>query len=127
MRVLKRRIFERWQRSEGFSDAALCKAIKEMESGLIDANLGGGLYKKRLARVGSGKRGSYRTVLAARIGVRYVFLHGFSKNAVADITQKEKRALQFAGEVFLDLDGVELAQALQAGVLQEVNCDQSYH
>jgi hypothetical protein len=98
-----------------------------MENGLIDADLGGFLYKKRVARPGGGKSGGYRTILSARIGKRYVFLHGFAKKDKANITQDEKRALQFAGKVFLDLSAAELAKALQAGVLVEVHCVEQAH
>ena len=70
-----------------------------MENGLVDADLGGFLYKKRVARPGDGKSGGYRTVLSARIGDRYVFLHGFAKKDKANITQDEKKALRFAGKV----------------------------
>ncbi len=127
MIVLKRKDFARWQVSEKLSDAALCKAVKEMESGLIDALLGGFLYKKRVARPGGGKSGGYRTLLSAWIGDRYVFLHGFPKNDKASITQEEKKALQYAGKVLLTLSTENLAKALQAGVLLEVCCDKQDH
>ena len=97
-----------------------------MESGLIDANLGGCLYKKRVARPGEGKRGGYRTLVSARIGGRYVFLHGFSKSDKANITQDEKAALQFSGKVFLELSAEGLSKALQAEVLLEVYCEQDH-
>jgi hypothetical protein len=71
-RFLKRKDFAKWQAGEKLPDAALCKAVNEMESGLIDADLGGLLYKKRVARPGGGKSGGYRTLLSARIGSRYV-------------------------------------------------------
>ncbi len=98
-----------------------------MENGLIDADLGGFLYKKRVARPGGGKSGGYRTVFSARLGDRYVFLHGFTKKDKANITQDEKKALQFAGKVFLDLSPAELTKALHAGVLLEVHCVQQAH
>tara|TARA_B100000446_G_C10420877_1_gene294591 strand:- start:386 stop:634 length:249 start_codon:yes stop_codon:yes gene_type:complete len=79
MTVFKRKDFARWQASEKLSDAALCKAVREMESGLIDTDLGGHLYKKRVARPGAGKSGGYRTLLSARVGHRYIFLHGFPR------------------------------------------------
>ncbi len=123
-RVLKRKDFARWQAGEKLSDNALCKVVKEMESGLVDADLGGFLYKKRVARLGAGKRGGYRTLLSARIGSRYVFLHGFPKSDRGNITQDEKKALQFAGKVFLELSAVALSKALQSGVLLEVHCEQ---
>lgn len=127
MYVLKRKEFSRWQAGEKLSDTALCQAIMEMQTGMIDADLGGLLYKKRVARPGAGKRSGYRTVLSARIGQRYVFLHGFSKSDKANITQDEKKALQYAGKVFLELSAKELAKALQAGVLLEVYCDKQNH
>jgi hypothetical protein len=68
MNILKRKDFARWQAGEKLTDAVLCKAVKEMEGGLIDADMGGSLYKKRIARQGSGKSGGYRTLLSARIG-----------------------------------------------------------
>ena len=116
--ILKRKDFARWQAGEKLSDAALCKAVQEMESGLIDADLGGFLYKKRVARPGGGKSGGYRTLLSARIG--------FPKSDKANITQDEKKALQFAGKVFLELSTEALAKALQSGVLLEVHCEQDH-
>ena len=125
-RILKRKDVVRWQVGERLPAVALCKAVKEMEDGLLDADLGGFLYKKRVARPGAGKSGGYRTLLSARIGDRYVFLHGFSKSEKANITRDEKRALQFAGKVFLELSGAALSKALLSGVLLEVHCEQDH-
>lgn len=125
-RILKRKDFARWQHNEKLPDAALCKAVQEMDSGLIDADLGGHLYKKRVARAGGGKRGAYRTLLSARIGDRYVFLCGFSKSDKANITTQEKRALQFAGKLFLELSAQALSTALTSGVLLEIDCEQNH-
>lgn len=97
-----------------------------MEDGLIDADLGGSLYKKQVARPGGGKSGGYRTLLSARISDRYVFPHGFPKSDKANITQDEKKALQFAGKVFLELSAEALEKALQSGVLVEVHCEQDH-
>lgn len=127
MTVFKRRDFARWQASERLPDAALCKAVQEMEAGLVAADLGGFLYKKRVARPGGGKSGGYRTLLSARIGSSYVFLHGFPKSNKANITQDERKALQFAGKVFLELSAENLAKALESGVLLEVCCDEQAH
>lgn len=127
MKVLKRKDFARWQASERLPDTALCKAVQEMESGLVDADLGGFLCKKRVARPGGGKSGGYRTLLTARIGHRYVFLHGFPKSDKANITQDERKALQFAGKVFLELSAEDLTKALNVGVLLEVSCEEQAH
>ena len=123
MSILKRKNFARWQTSEKLPDTALCKAVREMESGLIDADLGGFLYKKRVARPSSGKRGGYRTLLAARIGSRYVFLHGFAKSDKENITQEERDALQYTGKGYLELPTEAIAKALRTGALLEVHCE----
>lgn len=127
MTVFKRRDFARWQAGEKLPDTALCKAVQEMGAGLVDADLGGFLYKKRVGRPGGGKSGGYRTLLSARIGSRYVFLHGFPKSDKANIMQDERKALQFAGKVFLELSPENLAKALESGVLLEVCCDEQAH
>ncbi|WP_043692238.1 type II toxin-antitoxin system RelE/ParE family toxin [Luteibacter sp. 9133] len=127
MNVLKRRDFARWQRRHHLDDAALCQAIGEMERGLVDADLGGALYKKRIAREGGGKRGGYRTLLAAQMGSRYVFLHGFLKSDVPNVTSSEKRALQCLGYTVLSMSTKAVAQALKEGSLLEVRCDKQDH
>lgn len=127
MNILKRKDFARWQATERVPDAVLCQAVRAMESGLIDAELGGLLYKMRIARPGVGKRCGWRMLLSARIGQRYVFLHGFAKGDKGNITADEGLALRYAGRVFLELSGMELIKALQAGVLLEVCCDKQDH
>src|SRR5690625_1783279 len=127
MIVLKRKDFARWQAGERLSDAVLCKAVHEMESGLVEADLGGGLYKNRIARPGAGKSGGYRTRLSARVGHCCVFLYGFPKSDKGNITRDEKKALQYTGKVFLGRSARELVRALHVGVLLEVHChEQTY-
>ena len=127
VKVLKRKDFARWQAKERLSDEALCEAAWEMESGLVDADLGGCLFKKRVARSGSGKSGGYRTLLSAGFDHRYVFLHGFAKSDRANITRDEKNALRYAGKVLLELSGEALVTALQTGALKEVRCGEQNH
>ena len=124
--ILKRKDFARWQSAEELSDFALCRAIEEMEGGLIDADLGGMLYKMRIARPGGGKSGGFRILLSARVGDRYVFLHGFAKSDRANITQDEKKALQYVGKVLLELSAHALSKALESGILLEVHCEQNH-
>ena len=124
--TFKRKDFAKWQAHEKLSDAALCKAVLEMERGLIDAVLGGFLFKKRIARIGGSKSSGYRTLLSVHIGHRYVFLHGFAKSDKANITQDEKKALEMAGKIFLGLSKNALSTALKAGILLEVSCEQNH-
>jgi len=70
-RVFQTRHFSRWLKKTELSIEALCKAVEEMERGLIDANLGGGIMKKRVALPGRGKRGSTRTLVATNNANRW--------------------------------------------------------
>lgn len=88
MRVFKTRQFDRWVRKEGVTDPMLWAAVIEMENGLIDADLGGHLVKKRIALPGRGKRGGARSLVAYRLGDCAFFVYGFAKN------EREKRARQ---------------------------------
>ena len=80
MEIYKTRIFHRWANDEGLTDAAICDAVKEMNNGLFDADLGGGLFKKRIAKQGKGKSGGFRTLLATNRGDKWFFIFGFQKN-----------------------------------------------
>lgn len=100
LHALKRRDFARWQASEKIPDTLLCRAINEMEQGLVDADLGQCLYKKRIARQGGGKRDGYRTLVSARIGNRYVFLHGFSKSDKQTSRRKKSKRSSTPGRCF---------------------------
>ena len=73
-RVFKIRHFSRWMRKTGLTDSALCVAVVEMERGLIDADLGGGVVKKRVALPGRGKSGGARTLVATNKGNRWFFV-----------------------------------------------------
>ena len=94
MAVYKTRWFDRWARREGLDTPSLCAAVHEMTRGLIDADLGGGLVKKRIGRPGRGKSGGYRTLVATNKGSRWVFMFGFPKNERSNIDKDETEALK---------------------------------
>jgi hypothetical protein len=124
--VLKTRTFTRWQRGERLPDSALCAAVREVERGLFDADLGGHLYKKRVARPGGGKRGGYRTLISAVLGDQYVFLYGFAKSGASNVSALEERALRFTGAAIMKLDPDARGKALEAKELLEVPCEQDH-
>lgn len=93
-RVFKTKSFAKFASKAGLTDATLCHAVAEMEQGLIDADLGGGVVKKRIALPGKGKSGSSRTIVAHRKESHWFFVYGFEKNDRANITDREKSALQ---------------------------------
>lgn len=123
MAVYKTRWFDRWARKEGLGAAGLCVAAKEMAEGLIDADLGGGLFKKRIARPGQGKSGGFRTLVATNKGDRWVFVFGFPKNERSNIDKDEAEALKKLAAHLLSLTPRALGKARSAGELIEVDCD----
>ena len=121
-RVFKTRHFARWMRKTDLSDAALCQAVSEMENGLIDADQGGGVLKKRVALPGHGKSGSTRTLVATNKGDRWFFIFGFEKKVRANVSAKELEALQIIAADLLKLSSTELDRQVESNALQEI-CD----
>lgn len=123
MAVYKTRWFDRWARKEGLKSADLCLAVDEMARGLIDADLGGGLVKKRIARPGQGKSGGFRTLVATNRGDRWIFVFGFPKNERSNIDKDEAEALKKLAAHLLSLSAQAVDKACVAGELMELDCD----
>jgi hypothetical protein len=120
MRVFKTKVFARFARKERINDRELIEAIERAEQGLIDAALGGGLIKQRIARPGSGRSGGYRAVIALRTKERAIFIHGFAKNDQANIGTKELEILQDIARAFLSASFEVLENAVSDGKLYEI-------
>jgi hypothetical protein len=122
-RVFKTRAFGRWMRKTALTDEALWAAVSDMERGLIDADLGGGVVKKRVALPGRGKSGSARSLVATNKGNRWFFLFGFEKNERANVSARELGALQGIAADLLELSRARLYAHVGSGALQEI-CDE---
>jgi hypothetical protein len=107
-------------RKTELSDEALCSAVVEMAQGLIDADLGGGVIKKRVGLSGRGKRGGARTLVATNKGNRWFFVYGFEKNDRANISDDELEALKDIAEQLLARTGKQLDEALNDGSITEI-------
>lgn len=94
-----------------------------MTAGLYEADLGGGLLKKRIGRPGQGKSGGFRTLVATNKGSRWVFVFGFSKNERSNIDKDEEEALKKLAAHLLSLTTQALGKAQREGELTEVDCD----
>lgn len=121
-KLFKTKTFNRWSSAE-VTDQALCKAVTEMKQGLVDAILGGNVFKKRVAIAGRGKRGGARTLIATRMQDRWFFVFGFNKNERDNISSDELKFLQQLASDLLSLNDQQLEIALKAGELLEVNCE----
>lgn len=123
MAIYKTRWFDRWAKKQRLSEAALCEAVREMNAGLYDADLGSGLFKKRIGRPGEGKRGGFRTLVATNKGDRWIFVFGFPKNERSNIDKDEQEALKKLAIYMLSLTLPAIGKAESDGELMEVNCD----
>jgi len=124
MRVFVTKWFDRFARKEKLKDETLCEAILRAERGSVDADLGGGLIKQRVARSGKGRSGGYRTIVAYREADRGVFLYGFAKNERDNIDPRELRDLKRLAEQFLTLKDHDIGVALQARELRELTLNE---
>ena len=123
MAIHKTRWFDRWARKEGLTTPSLFAAVREMAAGLYEADFGGGLVKKRVARPGQGKRGGFRTLVATNKADRWVFGFSFPKNERRNIDKDEEQALNAVAAHLLSLTAQAIGKAQRAGELIEVDCD----
>ncbi len=120
MRVFNAKPFARFARRERIADSTWLSAVERAESGLVDADLGGGVIKQRIARPGQGRSGGYRTFIAFRNGMRAIFVYGFAKNERDNIDDKDLATLKKAAELWLAANDADIAFEVSLGNLQEI-------
>ena len=118
----------RLMRKERLPDAILCRPARDLVAGILgagEADLRGGLFKKRLARPGSGKSGGYRIIIAFRPPrtERVLFTYAFVKNTAASLTQQGQEALTKAAAALLAADDQQVAALRAANDVREIECD----
>ncbi len=123
MRTYKNKSFARFARRAGIPDAALCDAVLRAGRGQVDADLGGGVIKQRIARAGEGRSGGFRAIVLFRREDRAFFVHGFAKSERENLRRDELRTLRRLAEDLFGLDRAELEAMLANGTISEVNCD----
>lgn len=124
MQVYKSKWFSKWADKEDVTDRDLSAAVEEMANGLIDADLGGHVMKKRVALQGQGKSGGARTLLAFKVGDKAFFMYGFAKNQQDNINAKELKALKAMAKQVLGYAPAQLKMVLNAGEFIKVNHDE---
>ncbi|MDB5582323.1 MAG: addiction module toxin RelE [Bradyrhizobium sp.] len=123
-RIFRNGWFQRFARKEKLSDDALVEAIARAEQGLIDADLGDGLIKRRVARQGEEKPGGYRTLFFFRAGDRAIVAFGFAEARQANISKADLVLLKQAAEVALGWSDEELDRLVASGALMEIDRDE---
>ena len=123
MRIFKNKPFVRFARKAALGDEALRKVVSDAEMGLVDADLGGGVIKQRIARAGGGKSGGFRTIVLFRSGERAFFVHGFARSEQDNIGDDELAAFKMLATEMLGYGDAAIAAALSTGALMEVSGD----
>jgi hypothetical protein len=120
MRIFKNKAFHRWAKEIGLSDKELKEAVNEISNGLYEANLGGNIFKKRVALNGRGKSAGARTIVAFRIDKHVFFVYGYAKNVCSTISEQEEIALKKLAKIYFSFSDGQIAQAIHVGELVEV-------
>ena len=120
VRIFKDLEFARAAKKARIPDVALREAAVEADQGLVDAYLGGECIKKRIPRVGGGKRDGFRTILAFRRGERAIFIHIFAKNSIENVSKADLADLKIYAETLLGLTERGLEIAVGSGALIEI-------
>ncbi len=123
-RIFKNKWFSRFARREKIEDAVLCEAVSNAEKGVIDADLGGGVIKQRIARLNEGKSGGYRSIVLFRTGENAFFVFGFAKSERDNIKEDELKGFKALADEMFGYDNTAIDKALKSGAILEVKCDE---
>jgi hypothetical protein len=120
MRIFKNAWFSRFADKEGVTDGELTELVNLLEAGQPDADLGGGVYKMRLARPGEGKSGGYRVIVFFKSEERTFFEYAFAKADRGNISEKELRNHKKNAKVYLSATDEQLRDFLRKRDLIEI-------
>jgi hypothetical protein len=119
--VYKNKSFARFARKARITDDELWKAARLANEGLIDADLGGGVIKQRIARDGEGKSGGSRSIIVFKRDKRAVYVYGFEKKDIANINQSDLAAFRELATVVLAYTEAEMAKFVKDGIFFTVD------
>jgi hypothetical protein len=120
VRVFKYTRFSRFASKEGITDNELLEIVDRLDARQVDVNLGGDVYKVRIARQGEGKSGGHRVIVYFRNEFRTFFVYGFSKSDRDSISEKELRAFKDDAKEDFELTDAEIKAWLNRGTLIEI-------
>ena len=120
MRIFKNTWFTRYAGKEGISDNELKDIVCQLEEGQADANLGGDVYKLRIARSGEGKSGGYRVIVLFRSKERTFYMYGFAKSERVNISERELRNFKRAAKKYFSMSDAQIGRTVKYGELIEL-------
>ncbi|NBT82734.1 MAG: type II toxin-antitoxin system RelE/ParE family toxin [Betaproteobacteria bacterium] len=121
MSFFKNAWFGRFARKENISAQVLWDAVDRAEKGLVDADLGGGVIKQRIARPGESKSKGYRSIVLYRKGDKAFFVYGFPKSDLGNIRDAEQEQFKKAAKSIFALSDEQIRQLIENGQFEEVN------
>jgi hypothetical protein len=120
VRIFKSTWFSRFAGKEGIPDHELKEMVKQLEAGKADADLGGGVYKMRVARSAGGKSGGYRVIVFFKSENRTFYAYGFPKANKGNINDKQLRDFKIAAKVVFGYSEKELDERVNTGLFLEI-------
>lgn len=124
MRIFKNAWFSRFARRENIKDAVLVDAVARADRGVIDADLGGGVIKQRIARPGQGKSGGYRSIILFRKGAQAFFVYGFAKSDRENIEDDELEKFKILATAWFALSDKQIEAMMLNKALMRVKYEE---
>lgn len=121
IRIFKTKLFAKWASKEKILDSCICNAVDEVSKGIVDADLGGNIFKKRISVGNKGKSSGIRTIMGYKKGDKAFFIYGFAKSAKSNVTTKELQALKAYAKLLFRYTDSEIHTALEAEEIYEVS------
>ena len=127
MRIFKNKWFARFARKEAISDESLHEAVKQIEAGNYDADLGTGVFKQRIARSSEGQSSGYRVILCFKKEERAFFVYGFAKSSRANLAQDETREFKKLAKILFAMTDEQLELMLQHDDFDELPYERGHN
>jgi hypothetical protein len=125
VRVFKTKVFDKWARNNKVPDSSLIDAAIDVSIGRVEATMGGGIYKKRIATKGRGKSSSVRTIIALKMKTECFYIFGYEKNEKSNVSKSELNALQMVAKGLFSKEKKELTELIKNGAIIEVKNEQT--
>jgi len=120
MKKLKTKWFSKWAKKQKISDSKLLRSIEDMQNNLSSVNLGGGLFKVRVASENVGKSSAYRTIVVYRADERAVMIYGFMKKERENLSSDELKSFKILSKDILRLNDEALTGAIEKNVFVNI-------
>ena len=120
VRAFKYTKFSKYAKKEGISDDDLWGVVDQLEEDQADANLGGDVFKVRIARKGEGKSGGHRAIIFFKSKNRTFFVYCFPKSERSNISDKELRAHKLDAKKRFLLTDEQINARIKEGIFIEI-------